>query len=607
MSDSPETEFDLEKLFLPAWAQDSPAVNKYADFRGEEPRDRDRGDRRPGRGPTRSGPPRSDGPRPGGGERRFGPGRPPEGRARPQGREGGAGGGGQWRGARRPPPETRAPEPLPALTVNILPDDKGVESVARQIRMTGRAYPLFQIAMLFLQKPERQQISFEIIKNAEGQPTQPLFHCALDDTLWLSEEEAVGHILSRHFATFYQAEKTPTDPPKGIYTFVAQCGMSGAILGPPNYHDYQNQLRKLHTERFSRIPFEAFKARVKMVRDPEVVKKWTEEHSFKTEYLCLNVPDALKLPSREEVEKHFRAVHLPNLVKQVESYSTPGAAARQQRSPALQRLLRAATDDQRRFPLKLATILSQKFAGQGLQFFKVNRTVTHVSVARPHYLDMDATPVSEGVRKIVQFIQANPRSTRRKLLETLAPTPRPTAAPAPATAPAPQAAPAPASGETVVATSAEPQASVEQTALAADLHWLIHQGHVIEFANGVLETAKKPLPRPPKPPAPEQAKSTAPAEGAPAADAAVESGAGDLSGETPPEGGEGSAAAPETETAASEHNPPASETAQAGSESVPPQPAVEPALASEEQKPVVEASVENPAASQTDQTNVLAS
>jgi hypothetical protein len=33
----------------------------------------------------------------------------------------------------------------------------------------------------------------------------------------------------------------------------------------------------------------------------------------------------------------------------------------------------------------------------------------------------------------------------------------------------------------------------------SDLHWLVHQGHVIEFANGILETAKKPAPRPPKP------------------------------------------------------------------------------------------------------------
>jgi hypothetical protein len=53
-----------------------------------------------------------------------------------------------------------------------------------------------------------------------------------------------------------------------------------------------------------------------------------------------------------------------------------------------------------------------------------------------------------------------------------------------------------------------------------DLHWLIHQGHVIEFANGVLETAKRPLPKPvraPKPkdaaaaPAPETVADSAPA------------------------------------------------------------------------------------------------
>jgi hypothetical protein len=376
------------------------------------------------------------------------------------------------------------PLPPPEIVVSFLPDDKGMESLARQIRMTGRAYPLFDIAQLILQKPERQQVRFDVKKNAEGKPVQPLFLCALDDTLWLSEDEVVQHVLNKHFATFYQAERTATEPPKGTYTFVAQCGMSGAVLGPPNYHDYQNQLRKLHAERFSRMPFEAFKARVKIVKDEAVVKKWIEDHSFKTEYTCLNVPESQKLASREEVEKHFREVHMPNLVKSVDSHVLGGAAARQLRSPGLQRSLRVAAEEQRRFPLKLATTLSQQFASHGLQFFKVNRTVTHVSVARPHYLDMDATPVSEGVKRIVDFINTNAKCTRRKVVDALAPIPAPAAAPAPAVP-----------GAEVPA----PEATPEQTALASDLHWLIHQGHVIEFANGVLETAKKPLPRPPKP------------------------------------------------------------------------------------------------------------
>lgn len=390
------------------------------------------------------------------------------------------------------------------MNVALTPDGKGVESLARQIKVTARAYPLFDIARLILQKPERYSVVFSVKKNAEGKAVQPLFLCALDDSLWLSEEEAVGHVLNKHFGTFYQAERTATEPPKGKYTFVAQCGMSGVILGPPNYHDYQNQLRKLHAERFSRMPFETFKSRVKIVSDEAVVKKWVEEKSFKTEYIALNVPEPLRLDSREAVEKHFRETHKENIIKQVESHTLNGVAARNLRSPGLTWLVRQAWEEQKRFPLQLATTLSQQFASMGLQFFKVNKTVTHVSVARPHYLDLETTPVSEGVKRIVDFINAHTKTTRRQLMEALAPTPKPAPktvieiSPAGITeAPAPvQQAQAESASQAAPAAS-EP--SAEQTAVISDLHWLIHQGHVIEFADGKLETAKKPLPKPPKP------------------------------------------------------------------------------------------------------------
>jgi hypothetical protein len=381
-----------------------------------------------------------------------------------------------------------------------VPDEKGVESLARQIRMTGRAYPLFDIAQMILQKPERHSVAFGVRKNPEGRPIQPLFVCALDDTLWLSEDEAVAHVLKKHFATFYQADRTATEPPKGKYTFVAQCGMSGVVLGPPNHHDYQNQLHKLHAERFSRMPFDVYKSRVKIVRDDEVVKRWVEDQSFKTEYVCLNLPESLRLGNLEAVEKHFRESHKDNIIKAVDSHRLSGVAARALRSSDLVRLVRSVWEDQRRFPLQIATVLSQQFAAHGLQFFKVNKAVTHVCVARPHYLDMEATPVSEGVKRIVEYINANPKCTRRKLVEALAPSP----APPPRAIGPDQAQPAP--------EPQNPEPTPEQTAVVADLHWLIHQGHVIEFANGVLETAKKPLPRPPKPEAkpPPQAAEPAP-------------------------------------------------------------------------------------------------
>jgi len=511
MSNSSETEFDLELHFLPAWAKQPPQQNRYADFEGEGRRERrdDRGDRR-------DRPPRRDRER-----RDFSPSPRAEGGPRPP-RRGGPPGRPDRRDDRRGPDrgwDRRGPAPqeipLPELAVAFKPDDHGVDSLAKQIRMTGRAYPLFDIAQMILQKPERHSVTLSVKKKPDGAPAQPLFTCAIDETLWLSEDEALRYVLDKHFAMFYQPERTQVDPPKGTYTFVAQCGMSGMILGPPNYHDYQNQLRKLHAERFSRMPFEVFKARVKIVREETVVKQWIEEQSYKTEYACLNMPEPLKLASREEVAKHFREHHLANIIKAIESFELAGLASREVRNPQLRRLIRARWEEQRRFPLQIATVLSQQFAARGLQFFKVNKTVTHVAVARPHYLDVELTPVSENVRRIVDYINATPKCTHKQLLEALAP--RPVPPPAPASV---EGSDATAKPEPPVAAPAE--LTPEMAAIQADLHWLIHQGHVIEFANGILEMAKKPIVKPPKPAKPSAAPATegvAPTEAASVAEA----------------------------------------------------------------------------------------
>jgi hypothetical protein len=506
MSSISELDLDLEKLFQPAWAQKEPAGNRFEKFTGNEgakperrfddkPRGRSSGPRRDsaGGGPAgrdRSGPPR--------GGSKFGDRKPGFGR----------------RDDNRGERFNEKPAPLPEISVTFVPGENGVESLARQIKMTGRAYPLFQIAQLVLDKPERYSVQLAVKKKSDGAIAQQLFVCALDDSPWLSEAEAVAHVLTHHFGTFYQAERTATEPPKGVYTFVAQCGMSGAILGPPNYHDYQNQLRKLHAERFARMPFDAFKARVKIVKDEAVVKKWVEDQSFKTEYVCLNVPEPLKLPSMEEVEKHFRATHKDTIIKTVELQTIAGVPSRNLRSRELQRLVRAEWEQQKYFPLQLATGLSKQFASHGLHFFKVNKTFTHVAVARPQFLDLATTPVSENIKRIVEFINTHPKCTRRKMIETLAPSPaKPTVIEIKA-----EGAPAAASDEP----------TPEQTALIADLHWLVHQGHVLEFADGKLDTAKKPLPKPAKPekkkekPAGEAAATT---ETAPQAEVAIESAA----------------------------------------------------------------------------------
>src|SRR5215218_380434 len=193
---STDLELNLDALFLPSWAQQPANKNLYAKYEGRE---ENRDDRRGGHGDRPRPPFRGDRPRgQGQGGDQRGP-RPPQG-DRQGGRPPRRGGPPQRGGERRfdrdrePRPE---PEPLPAVDAQIRPDDGAVEVLTREIKAKGRAYPLFGLAQIVLEKPERHKVKF-IAKKTEGGETQPLFVCALDDTLWLSEEEVVAYILSKH-------------------------------------------------------------------------------------------------------------------------------------------------------------------------------------------------------------------------------------------------------------------------------------------------------------------------------------------------------------------------------------------------------------------------
>ena len=507
----PLKELDLDLEFLPAWAQKPNDAKPFANYAGEErsrargrgdwgdrsPRQRDdnRGRDFKGRGDRDRGP---GGSRDGGQRPKF---QKPDGK-RPFDKKGGF--------RRNDPP----PRPPLELDVALQPEKNGVESLARQIKHTGRSYPLFDIARLILAKPERYLVVLKTRKKEDGSVAQPLFFCQVDETVWLSEDQALDHVLSRHFDTFYKTDKTEIDPPKGTYTFVAQCGMSDQILGPPNYHGYQDKLRALHADRFPRLPLDVFKSRVKIIHDEEVVKQWLDDQSWKTEYIAINLPEEARLESREAVREHFRQHHLSNLISGVSDVALKASVFNKKTPPRMQNLVRYAIDDQRRFPLKIVNMLSQEFSSHGLQFFKRKKSVTHVSVSRPHHLNLEQTPVSDSIRNIVTFVVDNQNCTRRMILDKFVPEPD-----------KPESAEVPAEGD---APKPDTPLSPERTAILSDLHWLVHQGHVVEYANGQMEIAPKPQP-------PQQKKKKPRPDKKPKAEPPVKGGTSSTSSQTPAE------------------------------------------------------------------------
>jgi hypothetical protein len=130
--------------------------------------------------------------------------------------------------------------------------------------------------------------------------------------------------------------------------------------------------------------------------------------------------------------------------------------------------------------------------------FKAHGRVTYVTPARPRHLDVESTPVDDGIKGILEYLQAHPKAPRADQWLGL-----------------------------VALRTSLPEAERE-AALAKDLLWLIREGHVIDFAGGRLEAARKPKPAP----APQT-----PASAAPPAPDSAEAGSGttDPSAPTPAE------------------------------------------------------------------------
>jgi len=448
--------------FRPAWAKD-PAPGAVPVFREE----------RPPRGPK---PKHHGGParRPGGPN--AGPRRGPH-------------KSGPRHGPRHDEPPAPPPNPFPWLRFAFTATAPAVETVAKQIRQTGKTFSLFDLARILLRNPASYTVD---LSSAPPPATGPFYTVPSDGSVWMSLENAARHLLQTRRDEFYRAETVDVEPPKGNFPVVAVCGLSGTLLGPPNHHDFERCLRELHRSRFAGMDFEHFRGRLKMERDPEIIGKWKTEASKTTVYYPVGDGEPVKLADLAAVEKHFLAHHAPALVEAAPKASVPGDPKKVSVDRALAPLLNHVTSEEQRFPLRLAQSLSRSLSAAGLRFHKSPNRTTFVSASRPRHLNLDEVAVSDSIRKILETIRAKKSLRRAQLLDLLAPAPDVVAA-SPENA-APPAAESPASPAPPV------PADPVREAVINDLLWLTHEGYVIEYADSRLESVPPPK-NPPKPPA----------------------------------------------------------------------------------------------------------
>ena len=367
--------------------------------------------------------------------------------------------GGPRRERSGPPPVSRpvvAPAPIVNVEVTFLPNAAALTGLNDMIKQSVRAYALFDLAKLVLNKPERHIVKLTC-------KTGSLVRPVAADGVFLTTDEALRFLFRRTPEKIFTRAEKAIEPPKGNFQFVNRCGMTGEILGPPNYHEYQSRLVKHHQQRLPHVPFEQFRARLETIRDPEVVQKWVESRSKTTEYTCLLCAAPQIFADQGELEKHVRQDHLPALVTTVNTVELPGPAARLIENTRLLEAVRQAWESERRFPINTVNELRPHISQAGFAFFKHKKGITYISCVKPNRFD-SLEHLSAQLQSIMTFLRTHTNATRKQLAEHLAP--------------------------------------VNETLLASDLHWLIQDGYVVEFYDGKLWALEDKIVKPATPAAP---------------------------------------------------------------------------------------------------------
>src|SRR2546423_5386911 len=355
--------------------------------------------------------------------------------------------------------EAPAPPVLPQLDVHFLPQAAGFENVAAQIKAGTAAYSVYALARLFLQKPERYHVRVKT-KNAS-----PLFRLGESNAIATNCNALENSAFRLLRDNFYTVSVTLNDPIKGDFSSVARERTTGALLGPTNHHGYQPQLRRLYEQRFSgRMSFPDFQRQIEIVSDPALVEQWKEGARKVTTFTTQQEEPPQTFNAETEAERHFREKYLPTLISETGEAEIDGVTSRKLSDRGIARLIENAWSAEGRSPSNMMQELAGRFRGAGLQIFRHRKGMLFVSPIRLKAIDEAA--VSDSVRQILEALKASPRINRKELAEKLI------------------------GPDTEVA-----EAEKRKLALASDLHWMIRQGHVIEFNDGSLDL---PRAKPPK-------------------------------------------------------------------------------------------------------------
>ena len=437
MSEEKTNAIDLGSLgafdFTPAWAKKDEKVTVEGG-RGRVEDDR-----------PRSGFGGGDKPR-----RNFGEGRKPFGERKPMGDRPRKSFGDKPRFDR---PSFEKPQPL-ACEVKILPETKALGTIIRKIQGDTHAYKLKDLAYFFLDNPESilLKISPKAPQGSQPQPSTStsFYQCKVCGFASTKEEDVLEHVLSAHLGEYYDAKEIDCEPPKGNFTCVAKCGLSGVLLGPPNIHEFNAVVKEMIRTKYPNMSEADYRSRIEMVRDTESIEAWRASAVKKTVFFHKGEAEtegAAQL-TREQAEGEFKRVVLPSLVDKPKHLMIKASVAATSPVKPLVWAVNDAIAAERRAPYAMIYALRGAFHHRKLNFFRANEARGPEFVIAAELKPFDAEHAIPELAAVSKYLDAHPCLDKSEF-------------------------------------------PAEIADFEKHLQWLVSTGHAVSFTNGVYSAVEK--------------------------------------------------------------------------------------------------------------------
>lgn len=354
----------------------------------------------------------------------------------------------------------------PPFDVQFYQEDQSFDLLLEEMRKNGKTYELFTVAKLILQKPERFAVTIRRKPDAEG-VIAPLYLSLLDDLPFESEREAMMYIVDHHVGEFFDVQEEEVEAPKGSFTCVHRCGITGQLLSAPNYHRYKAILRDHFNSKIHSIPFERFLTKIETTKDEADIQQWIESMRHKVTYtpkpLDESVTDLEPIETLEGVRNYLLKYYRDRILRDVPTVRILGTACESLPSVPLARAIRFYLAKQRQFPLDTANNLRNRFRRAGFGIYRKGKNGISYVCAMKRKFRTDEDVFTPNIHALIAFLEP---------LEKI-------------------------DLATIQHGYIEENQLVESEVLEG-LNWLIHEGYVVAYENGELFLNPK-LPTPKKP------------------------------------------------------------------------------------------------------------